>query len=161
LGFFREGKQLEIRTCCELALQIFANLPQAIQQDGALHVVQALLVYIEDGDYRQKETAILPLCHVLTLANKEVIEMMVANGFIENLVPFLSVSGGIISVVKALDFLALFGDRLGIQEIAQKKIDNDVVGHLEELTVSGHPDVAEAAAAFLCARRSGSEADVE
>jgi hypothetical protein len=160
LGFFREGRRRDITTCCELAWHIFTDLPQMIQQDGAIDVVQFLLVSIEDGDYRQKETAILPLCHAVTLANEEVIKMMVANGLIENLVPFLSVSGGVISAVKALDFLASFGERFGIQEITQRMIDDGVVGLLEELTVSGHANVAEAAAAFLRARRCDSEPDV-
>jgi hypothetical protein len=89
------------------------------------------------------------------------IRMMVANGFIENVVPFLSASGGVKSAVEALDVLASFGERFGIQEIAQRMIDNSVIGLLEELTVSDQPDVAEAAAAFLQARQCESEPDVE
>jgi hypothetical protein len=57
----------------------------------------------------------------------------------------------------SLDFLALFG----IDEIAQRMIDNGVVRLLKELTGSGQPHVAEAAATFLQARKSESKPDKE
>jgi hypothetical protein len=154
LVVLREGKALVRRQCFELISLLFEQYPPVVLKDGATAVVRSVLVALEGGPFRDKERALMPLCKAVRLADGPIIEMMVDNGFIENMIPFLDVTHTAVAALHALDSVASYAERCRIAEVNQRLLDSGMAAHIEELVASEDADIADAAAAFLAARRA-------
>jgi hypothetical protein len=152
LPALRDGTQAHREQCFVLAAVVLERCPDAIGADGAARVIEAVMVGLDAGKYREKESCLMPLCDAVQLADAAVFEIIIRNGFIEGLAPFLGVDGLALKALRALDAVAARAESAA--DVEQRMIACGILADIGELAASDNPQIAEAAQAFLAARRS-------
>jgi hypothetical protein len=110
LPAFESGNSNLYHDACQFAWAIFTASPEMIQREGAPKILGHLMVSVEEGGFRRKAHSLLPLCKMVQLADRVIVEIIVNNRFIENVVEFLGAGESVKVVLMALNAILAFAE---------------------------------------------------